>query len=144
MVYEFRCIHVASTVWIWLSSYFIHLLIVVCEILSAIHIALSNFCYFFPCPSPSLFYLCVVGYIMGLLALTVSGWSTLSCLIAVTSLALGVLGFPLLPIFSFLFSKNICCSFVFFWYYFYCSFPSLSHEMLGIMWSSVTESHLPL
>ena len=42
----------------------------------------------------------------------------------------------------FLVSKNMCCSFVFL-DYFYCSLTSLSHEYLGIIWSSVAEPRLP-
>jgi len=106
-----------------------YLLTVVCEILSAIHIAPYNFCYFFSCPSHSLFYLCIFGYILGLAALTLSGWFILSCLIAVTFLSPRSTQFTFTPDFSVLVSKKSCCSFVFFYYhYFYCSLPLLSHE----------------
>ena len=100
LVYEFLCIHVHPTVCILLSPYFIHFLIDVCEILPAIHIAPYNFLYFFPCPSHSLFYFCIFGHILGLAALNVSGWSTLSCLIAVTFLSPRSAQFPITPNFS--------------------------------------------
>jgi hypothetical protein len=49
-------------------------------------IAPYHFSYFLSCPSPSLFYLCIFRCILGLVALTVSEWSALSCLVAVTFL----------------------------------------------------------
>ena len=73
LVCEFLCIHLLPTVWISLSPYFIQLLTVVCEILSAIHVASYNFSYFFLRPSNPVFCLCIFGYILGLAALIVSG-----------------------------------------------------------------------
>ena len=78
-------------------SYFIHLLIVVYEIFSAIHISPYTFSYFFPCPSHSLIYLCLFGYILVLVAFTVCGWSALNCLVAVTFLTPMSKRFPITP-----------------------------------------------
>ena len=45
--------------------------------LSAIRVVPCNLSYFFPCSTRSVFYLCILGYILALVALTASGWSTL-------------------------------------------------------------------
>jgi hypothetical protein len=58
------------------------------KMLSAIHIAPYHFSYIVFCPSLSLFYLCIFRCNLGLLALTVSEWSALICLVAVTFLSL--------------------------------------------------------
>ena len=63
---------------------------------TALHIAPYHFSYFLFCPSP-LFYLCMFHCILGLMALTVSEWSALSCLVAVTSLSLRSTRFPANP-----------------------------------------------
>jgi hypothetical protein len=75
----------------WLHS------LIVCKMLSAIHIAPYNFSYFFFCRSPCVFYLCIFRCILGLVALTVSEWSALSCLRAVTFLNLRSTRFPFTP-----------------------------------------------
>ena len=79
------------------SPYFIHFLVIFCKMLSSIHIAPYHFSYFLFCPSPSLFYLCMFHCILGLVALTVSEWSALSYLIAVTCLSLRSTRFPAAP-----------------------------------------------
>jgi len=56
--------------------------------LFAIYIAPYHFPYFLFCPRLSLFYLCMFRRILGLVAFTVSEWSALSCLVAVTFLSL--------------------------------------------------------
>ena len=63
----------------------------------AIHIAPYHFSYFLFCPSPSLFHLCMFHCILGLMALTVSERSALSCLVAVTFLNLWSTRFPATP-----------------------------------------------
>ena len=68
-----------------------------CKMLSAVHIAQYHFSYFLFCPSPSVFYLCMFHCILGLVALAVSEWSTLSCLVAVTFLSLGSTRFLATP-----------------------------------------------
>jgi hypothetical protein len=73
-------------------SNFIHnsLLILKCgwaDILFTTHVAVYNVHYLFPYPSHSLFYFCISRYIKGLVALTMSGWSTFSCLVAVNFLS---------------------------------------------------------
>ena len=64
---------------------------------SAIHITPHHFSYFLFCPSPSTFYLWMFHCILGLVALTVSEWSALSCLVAVTFLSLRSTWFPATP-----------------------------------------------
>jgi len=78
----------------------IHFLLIFCKMLSAIHIAPYHFSYSLFCPSPSLFFLCMFHCILGLVALTVSEWSTLSCLVAVTFLGLRSTRFPATPVVS--------------------------------------------
>jgi hypothetical protein len=63
----------------------------------AIHITPYHFSYFLFCPSPSMFYICMFHCILGLVALTVSEWSALSCLVAVTFLSLKSTRFPATP-----------------------------------------------
>jgi hypothetical protein len=65
-----------------------HMRCIFCKVLSAIHIAPYRFSYFICCQSLSLFYLCMFRCILGLVALTVSEWSALRCLVAVTFLSL--------------------------------------------------------
>ena len=104
-----------------LSPYYIRHLIVVCEIISAVHIVPYNF-YFFSCPNHSILYLCIFGYILVLAALTVSGWSALSFLVVVTFLSPRSTLFPVTPGFS----LNL-----YFLDYCYCSsLPLPSHKYM--------------
>ena len=95
-------------------------------------IAPHDFSYFFPYPSHSLFYVCIFGCILGLVALIVSGWSALNCLVAATFI--GVLGFRLVLIFAFLVSKISCCSFVcfllFLCFFFSIAFPRVATDCM--------------
>ena len=100
-------IHVHPTVCISLSPYLIPLLIAASNNFPApYHVS-----YFFLCPSHSFFYLSVFLYILGLVALSVSGWSACSCLVAVIFLSPRNTRFPVTPDFPFLASKYSCCSF---------------------------------
>jgi hypothetical protein len=86
------------TVWLpCLLGYFIHFLVPVCKMLFAIHIAPYRFSYFSFCLRPSVFQLCIFRCILGQVALTVSEWSVLSCLDAVTLLSLSSTRFPITP-----------------------------------------------
>ena len=99
--------HVHPTVCISLSPYLIPLLIAASNNFPApYHVS-----YFFLCPSHSFFYLSVFLYILGLVALSVSGWSACSCLVAVIFLSPRNTRFPVTPDFPFLASKYSCCSF---------------------------------
>ena len=113
LIKDFVCIHIRLTVCILLSPYLIHLPIAVCEIFPAIHTAPYRVS-FLSLSKPLSFYLSIFGHILGLVALTVSGWSDCSCLVAVTFLSPGSTRFLVTPDFPFLASKNSCGSFAFY------------------------------
>jgi hypothetical protein len=71
-----------------LREHCVAIILIFCRMLPAIHIAPYHLSYFLFCPSSSLFYSCMFPCILGLMALTVSEWFTLSCLVAVTFLSL--------------------------------------------------------
>ena len=93
-----------------------------CQMLYAIHIAPYHFSYFLFCPSPSIFYPCMFHCILGLVTLTVSEWSALSCLVAITFLSLRSTRFPAIPD-------------VYYYYYYYCSFTD--RNSLGVLCKNI-------
>ena len=87
------------------------------QVTSSWSLFIQLFSRFFTCPICSLFYLCIFGHVLDLVDLTMSGWSSLSCLVAVTYLNSISTRFPLLLIFPFLVSKIRSCSFYFLDYF---------------------------
>ena len=116
------------TFYITLSPYFIHFPVIFCKMLCAIYIyiyiyiAPNHFSYFLLCPSPSLFHLCMFHCILGLVALTVSEWSVLSPLFAVTFLSLRITRCPANP------DVPIPGYYYYYYYYYYCCCDASSYS----------------